>query len=93
MRRIRPYLVGILVGAVLMLGGQALADIPDTEPSAPDPAHTLYWCWREGGSPAKLVYMFDHSQALAQGKSDCASVLGPTWHTAKGVPAIPPPAP
>jgi hypothetical protein len=84
--RWRSYVIGAVVGVVLMLGGQALADIPDDSPSAPDSTKTLYWCWRDSSQPHKMVYLFDRSQALAQGKSDCSAVLGPGWHTVEGVP-------
>jgi len=67
MRRLRPYLVGVAAGALLMLGGQALADIPDSQPSVVDPSHTFYVCvYNEAGSsPNKNI------QALDKSKGNC----------------------
>jgi hypothetical protein len=62
MRRIRGYLIGAVAGALLMLGGQALADIPDTQPSVVDPAHTLYGCYANNLTAYKEFRLLDKSQ-------------------------------
>lgn len=62
MRKLRPYFIGLVCGALLMFGGQALADIPDATPSAPDSAHTLYLCVRQGTSQLHMVYVLDKTQ-------------------------------
>ena len=80
LRRTRAYLIGALVGAILMLGGQALADIPDATPSAPDSAHTLYLCVRQGTSQLHAVYVLDKSQG------NCPN----GWDEKYAVPALPP---
>jgi hypothetical protein len=78
-RRVRPYLVGVVGGALLMAGGQALADIPDATPSAPDSAHTLYLCVRQGTAAMHAVNVLDKSQGT------CAT----GWDEKQVVPAIP----
>lgn len=92
-RRIRDLMLAGAVGGLLVLGGTALADVPDTEPSAPDPAHTLYFCVQRPNGPTSApnrpVYAFDHSLAVAQGRPDCATTLGSNWDTVKAVPAVP----
>lgn len=82
-----------VVLAVALVGGMvgyALADIPDTQPSTPDPAHTLYFCIKQG-SVVSTAYPFDRSLAVAQGKPTCTAWLGPGWSTVPVVPATPTP--
>jgi hypothetical protein len=62
MRGFRSYLIGGVAGAVLMAGGVALADVPDTQPSAHDPAHILWLCVAPNSTPWKNVYVLDASQ-------------------------------
>lgn len=66
MRNIRSYVVGAVAGAALTLtgvvGGIALADIPDSQPSVVDPSHTLYGCWRDSASPTKQFFLLDKSE-------------------------------
>jgi hypothetical protein len=61
-RKLRGPLLGVLVGAVLALGGTALADIPDATPSSPDPSHTFYVCTANQPQPYKTIYALDKSQ-------------------------------
>jgi hypothetical protein len=82
MRRIRPYLIGLVGGALLMVGGQALADIPDPGPSAPDPAHIFYVCVRNGTVPQHPMEALDKSQGTGQCNSG--------WTEKRLVPSIPP---
>jgi hypothetical protein len=49
-KQTRMYLVGVITGMVLLVGGQALADIPDARPSAPDSSHTFYGCVSKTGT-------------------------------------------
>lgn len=86
MPTVRHVLVGVVAGGLLMLGGQALADIPDDAPSAPDSAQTVYLCWKDSASPLKQTFLFDRSQALATGKPDCRTAAGSGWHTIEVVP-------
>jgi hypothetical protein len=70
LRTIRAYLIGAVLGAVLMLGGQALADIPDAHPSSPDPAHTFYVCVGRNPQPYKALYALDKSQGNCPATTD-----------------------
>jgi hypothetical protein len=88
----RHLMAAVILAVALVAGvvGYAVADIPDTEPSAPDPAHTLYFCLKQGGAITP-AYGFDRSLAIAQGKPTCAAWLGPGWSTVPVVPAVPTP--
>jgi hypothetical protein len=90
-RKLRGPLLGVLIGAVLTLGGTALADIPDATPSSPDPSHILAFCYRDSTTPFKQAYLFDLSQGAAQSKPNCETALGTGWHTVYAEPAIPTP--
>jgi hypothetical protein len=68
-RKIRGPLIGLVAGAILTLSGQALADIPDTHPSSPDPAHTFYGCVYPKGSTSPLQTFY----ALDKTYGDCPS--------------------
>jgi len=57
--QMRKLLAGAVVGALLMLGGQALADIPDSQPSVVDSTHTFYACVRQGSAAMRPVYALD----------------------------------
>jgi hypothetical protein len=82
MRRARLVVIGAIAGAALMLASQAIADIPDTEPSMPDPAHTFYVCVSINTlTPYKPMQALDKSQ----GNGQCP--FG--WVERKLVPAIP----
>lgn len=67
MRKVRGFFVGIIVGALLMLGGQAIADIPDTAPSAPDTSRTFFVCVSMSDPyPHKAMRALDKSQGNGQ---------------------------
>lgn len=85
MRRIRPYLVGVVVGALLTLGGSALADVPDAQPSVPDPSHTFFVCVgpSPNGSSMRQLYALDKDV----GSGTCPA--SPSWHEERLVPALP----
>jgi hypothetical protein len=84
MHRIRPYLLGVVVGGLLVLGGTALADVPDTVPNVPDSAHTLFGCVGPspiGSGPLRQFYVLD--------KSHAPGLCPQGWHEVRIVPAIP----
>jgi hypothetical protein len=62
MRRL-TYALLLAVALVAGMVGYALADIPDTHPSSPDTAHTLYLCVYPIGGPSalKTPYVLDKS--------------------------------
>jgi hypothetical protein len=90
----RRLMAAVLLAVALVAGmvGYALADIPDTEPSAPDFAHTLHFCVKEGVI-LQVPYAFDRSLAAAQGKPTCAQWLGTGYKDVPVVPAVPPTSP
>jgi hypothetical protein len=57
--------VALVAGAV----GYAVADIPDTRPSSPDPAHTFYGCVYPKGSTSALQTFY----ALDKTYGNCPS--------------------
>jgi hypothetical protein len=82
-RKLRGPLLGAVAGAILALGGQALASIPDATPSSPDPSHTFRVCVRQGTVPQHAMEALD----TAQGTGHCNS----GWDEKQLVPAIPAP--
>lgn len=69
LRRVRDLVLASVFGGLLVLGGTALADIPDTRPSSPDPAHTFYGCVYPKGSTSALQTFY----ALDKTYGNCPS--------------------
>lgn len=74
MRKIRGYAIGVVVGALLMLGGQAVADIPDNGGTK------LYFCvYQEATAGGQKAW-----QVLDKDKGSCN--FGWTEHAITVVP-------
>jgi hypothetical protein len=60
----RRFAVAVALAATLVLGivVGAWADIPDTQPSVVDPAHTLYGCYSPDLTAYKGFRLLDKSQ-------------------------------
>jgi hypothetical protein len=87
MRKLRDLLIAAVAGGLLLVGGAALADVPDTVPSAPDPAHTFFGCVGPsptGSGPLRQFYALD--------KSHAPGLCPKGWVEVRLVPAIPPPS-
>ena len=56
MRKVRGYLIGGAAGAMLMLGGQAVASIPDATDDR------IYACYFDSASANKNVQLLDRQE-------------------------------